>query len=120
MFLQKDFTFDSAHFLTDYHGKCEVLHGHTYHLSVTLQGEPFTDGMILDFSIVKEIVSQNVLTKLDHTLLNDLFKNPTTEIIAKWIFDRLDPIFKTDRYSLYEVRLSETETSHIIIRKSNA
>jgi 6-pyruvoyltetrahydropterin/6-carboxytetrahydropterin synthase len=120
MFLMKDFTFDSAHFLTEYHGKCEVLHGHTYHLSVTIQGKPDQNGMILDFLVLKEIVIQNILSKIDHRLLNDLFQNPTTEIIAKWIFETLDPILKTERYSLYEILLSETESSHVIVRKNDA
>jgi 6-pyruvoyltetrahydropterin/6-carboxytetrahydropterin synthase len=120
MFLRKDFTFDSAHFLSDYQGKCEVLHGHTYHLSVTIEGEPSVDGMILDFSIVKEIVTNHILNLLDHHLLNDLFPNPTTEIVAQWIFDTLLPLLKGDQHSLYEVLLSETETSHILVRKTNA
>lgn len=120
MLLRKDFTFDSAHFLTNYHGKCEVLHGHTYHLSVTLEGETDHQGMVLDFLVLKEIVQKYILSKIDHSLLNDLCKNPTTENIAKWIFITLDPILKTDRYSLYEVLLSETETSHVIVRKNDA
>ncbi|MBQ6981656.1 MAG: 6-carboxytetrahydropterin synthase, partial [Synergistaceae bacterium] len=49
MLLCKDFTFDAAHNLVDYHGKCERLHGHTYRLRVVLEGEPDAEGMIMDF-----------------------------------------------------------------------
>ena len=40
MRLRRDFTFDAAHKLVEYHGKCERLHGHTYRLGVTLEGTP--------------------------------------------------------------------------------
>ena len=49
MLLCRDFKFDEAHYLVNYHGKCERLHGHTYHMSVVLKGEPDHEGMIFDF-----------------------------------------------------------------------
>jgi 6-pyruvoyltetrahydropterin/6-carboxytetrahydropterin synthase len=36
MRIAKEFTFDSAHFLKDYHGKCERMHGHTYKIDKNL------------------------------------------------------------------------------------
>lgn len=47
MLLKKIFTFDAAHHLTKYHGKCERPHGHTYKLVVTLEGEPDGEDMVL-------------------------------------------------------------------------
>ncbi|MBP6333296.1 MAG: 6-carboxytetrahydropterin synthase, partial [Aminivibrio sp.] len=49
MLLRKEFTFDAAHNLVEYHGKCERLHGHTYRLAVVLKGSPDREGMIADF-----------------------------------------------------------------------
>lgn len=118
MLIKKDFTFDAAHFLTKYHGKCENLHGHTYSLSVTLEGEPGIDGMIIDFQELSDLVRKDILTKLDHQDLNQLFPNPTTEVIAKWIFKTMESACEPFPFHLYEIMLSESTTSHIIVRKN--
>ncbi|HCW32499.1 MAG: 6-pyruvoyl tetrahydropterin synthase, 6-pyruvoyl tetrahydrobiopterin synthase [Candidatus Peregrinibacteria bacterium GW2011_GWE2_39_6] len=89
MLLTTRFTFDAAHFLTQYYGKCERLHGHTYWLEVTVEGEPASNGLLIDFIVLKRIVTTQILDKLDHSNLNDLFSNPTTELIAIWIWDQL-------------------------------
>ena len=52
--ITKIFTFDSAHQLEDYEGKCRQLHGHTYKLEVTVKGEMGENGMVFDFSILKK------------------------------------------------------------------
>jgi 6-pyruvoyltetrahydropterin/6-carboxytetrahydropterin synthase len=88
----KEFTFDAAHFLTQYYGKCENLHGHTYKLHVTLSGEMQNNGLLIDFVILKRIVKKHVLDFLDHKNLNDIFENPTSEHIAKWIWNKLENI----------------------------
>ena len=88
-YLSRNFTFDAAHRIIDYSGKCENLHGHTYKLTVTITGKLKSDGMVLDFAILKQIVEENVLERLDHKYLNDVFENPTTEIIAHWIFKNI-------------------------------
>ncbi len=117
MFITKEFTFSSAHNLTNYHGKCEELHGHNFKLSVTLLGNPEEDGMIIDFALLKKIVEENVITILDHKYLNKIIENPTSENIASWIFNRLSPIFDCENCKLYEVRLWESETSSVAIRR---
>ena len=71
--LQTEAAFDSAHFLTDYYGKCENLHGHRWRVEVTLaQDEPQTEGtmrdMVLDFGVFKKAVRELAET-LDHTFL---------------------------------------------------
>lgn len=55
MKIAKEFTFDSAHFLKDYHGKCERMHGHTYKMRVTVEGEIQKNGLVMDFSEIKKI-----------------------------------------------------------------
>lgn len=85
----KEFYFDAAHLLPDYDGKCARLHGHTYKLEVVMDGKLKNDGMVMDFSIVKRVVTERVIEKLDHSYLNDIFNNPTAEALAVWIFDEV-------------------------------
>lgn len=114
MLLHKEFTFDSAHYLPNYHGKCEALHGHTYRLRVTLEGEPDQEGMVRDFAEVKTIVQEKVLSKLDHTNLNDVLKNPSAENIALWIWRQL-----AKDLPLYEIQVCETATSSVTVRRED-
>ena len=73
--LTKEFHFEAAHALDGYEGKCKDIHGHSYHLKVTIIGKPIVDsshpncGMVIDFSDIKKIVRENVLTFFDHKLL---------------------------------------------------
>ena len=94
MFVTREFTFDSAHFLTDYYGKCERMHGHTYKLQVTLEGKVQSNGLLIDFVLIKRIVDKHVLEKLDHHLLNDVIDNPSAERIILWIWERLQDLQK--------------------------
>lgn len=113
----KEFTFDSAHFLTEYHGKCENLHGHTYKLHVTVKGTLNEEGLVLDFIVLKNIVKEKILNKLDHTNLNDRFSQPSTENILIWIWDELKDELKGPNYELYELKLWETATSFATYRE---
>ena len=58
MILIKEFEFDAAHYLPEYNGKCEKLHGHTYKLVVKIDGTPDKEGMVIDFVRLKEIVKE--------------------------------------------------------------
>jgi len=89
MFVTKEFTFDSAHFLTNYYGKCERVHGHTYKLQVTVEGKVQSNGLVVDFVVLKRVVKKQVLEKLDHQLLNDVIENPSAERVVMWIWDQL-------------------------------
>ena len=71
--LQCEAAFDSAHFLTDYYGKCENLHGHRWRVVVTiaqeeLQSEGTMRDMVLDFGVFKKAVRE-LAKSLDHTFL---------------------------------------------------
>lgn len=89
--------FSSAHNLRNYNGNCENLHGHNWKVEAILQGE-FLDetGMLVDFKILKKSL-KDILDRLDHKYLNDIghFKtvNPTSENMAKYIFDELKKDF---------------------------
>ncbi|MBT1247583.1 MULTISPECIES: 6-carboxytetrahydropterin synthase QueD [unclassified Thermosipho (in: thermotogales)] len=118
LLITKEFTFDAAHNLVKYHGKCERLHGHTYKLIVTVAGEKDEEGMVIDFIELKNIVKENVLNILDHSYINDIIEQPSAENIAEWIWERLTEKLKTDRYFLYEVKLYETPTSYVTLRRN--
>ena len=85
----REFTFDAAHPLENYKGKCEQLHGHTYKLEVVVEGEVKKNGMVMDFAQLKKIVEKQIIEKLDHSNLNNHTPNPTAEKIAEWIYTRL-------------------------------
>jgi len=92
MIIEKEFVFDSAHFLprvaADH--KCRKLHGHTYKVVIAIEGEADDKGWIMDFADISAVV-QPILHRIDHTLLNAVpgLENPTAENIAMWIFHEL-------------------------------
>jgi 6-pyruvoyltetrahydropterin/6-carboxytetrahydropterin synthase len=106
--LQRDFRFEAAHHLPSYHGKCEAVHGHSYRLRVSIAGLPDSEGMILDFAEVKKIVTERVLSKLDHQDLNTVMPNPTAENIAAWVWKEL-----ASELSLHEIQVWETENCSV-------
>lgn len=116
MYLSRDFTFDAAHRLEKYHGKCEELHGHTYKLRVTVEGDPDEEGMVVDFLYLKKTVNELVISVLDHKYLNEIISQPTAENIAKWVWDKLKNPLSTQRYRLYEVSVWESENSFVSYR----
>lgn len=119
MFLKRTFSFDAAHHLVHYHGKCEALHGHTYRLAVTLRGETDGEGMILDFVELKAIVKEKVLSRLDHAYLNDIIEQPTAEYIARWIWGELDSPLTRPNCRLYEIEVWETVSSSVILHRED-
>lgn len=67
--------------------------------------------MIMDFSVLKDIVIRKVISKFDHSYLNDHFSNPTAEIVVNWIVDTIQLELPFD-LELKRVRLWETSNSH--------
>jgi 6-pyruvoyltetrahydropterin/6-carboxytetrahydropterin synthase len=64
-----------AHALLNHDGPCKNIHGHSYHLAVTVKGKPITDnnspkaGMVVDFSDIKKVVNDKIVSRLDHSLV---------------------------------------------------
>ncbi|MBU1164325.1 6-carboxytetrahydropterin synthase QueD [Patescibacteria group bacterium] len=118
MTLNKKFTFDSAHKLENYDGKCKNLHGHTYIVMVFVQGEISKEnGMVIDFKILEEIVEKEVLEKLDHKYLNDIIDLPTAENTVKWIWQALEDKFQDHKIKLYKLKLWENPNSSVTYKK---
>lgn len=113
----KRFTFEASHNLMFYVGPCSNLHGHSYKLYVTVSGyvdtvsKNVTDCMVIDFKDIKSIVKREVIDKLDHTYLNEVFTQPTAEVMAVLIFQTLENAFPKD-CTLEKIRLYETEDSY--------
>jgi 6-pyruvoyltetrahydropterin/6-carboxytetrahydropterin synthase len=110
--------FAAAHFLQDFHGKCERLHGHNYQVFAHARGTDLDEGgMLLDFGILKKEL-RSICKELDHSHLNEnefFENNPSAERIALYIFQKLESALQ--EYSpktaalLYAVDVFETATS---------
>lgn len=125
-----------AHALYGYDGPCKNIHGHTYHLSVTLMGTPIMDssdvklGMVVDFGDLKAIVKDTILNTYDHALVlnvdapyskSEVISNefekvilvpyqPTCENLLLSFVEKLKPLFPINN-QLISIRLEETPTS---------
>lgn len=105
--------FAAAHFLENFHGKCENLHGHNYRVRVTVKGSILDEGgMLCDFGILKSAL-KIVFKKIDHTNLNDLSffsdGNPSAERIAEYIFIEMEKELNIKPAELSLVEVFETQ-----------
>lgn len=132
----KRFHFEMAHTLYGYDGLCKNIHGHSYNLEVTLLGEPRKepqhpkDGMVMDFSDLKEMVKTYIVNRFDHALMlsrlipkqqQEILRQtseriilvdfqPTSENIVAYIAEILQQHLPVD-VTLFSIRLYETVTS---------
>ena len=135
--LQTEAAFDSAHFLTDYYGKCENLHGHRWRVVVTIGADELqTDGtmkdMVLDFGVFKKTV-RALADSLDHTFLVEegslkpatiaalegegfsltiMPFRTTAENLARWFFEQL----REQGLPVIEVECDETPNNRAFYR----
>ncbi|HLV42767.1 MAG TPA: 6-carboxytetrahydropterin synthase [Brumimicrobium sp.] len=130
----KRFTFEMAHALFNYDGNCRYIHGHSYKLYVTLLGKVKEDasspkdGMVCDFSVLKDIVNEKIINIYDHTLVlnkKDEDKIALIDVNQRTILFTVQPTcenlliqFKNDiletlpnDLSLANIKLYETEGS---------
>jgi 6-pyruvoyltetrahydropterin/6-carboxytetrahydropterin synthase len=109
--LFKEFTFEAAHQLPNLppEHKCSRLHGHSFRVMVYVEG-PVDEhlGWVMDFADIKAAFKP-LEEQLDHHFLNEIegLKNPTSEVLAKWIWDHL----KLDLDQLTAVTVRETCTA---------
>ncbi len=113
--LTVDTTFAAAHQLRGYKGKCEQMHGHNWKVQVHVVAEKLNDiDIAIDFHDLKELLD-GVVAPLDHSFLNDIFpfteKNPSSENIAKWIYDSLNKKLSDEHVQVSAVTVWESETA---------
>ena len=135
--ITKQFSFETAHALHGYDGKCKNIHGHSYKLFVTVLGTPILDpldpkyGMVMDFGDLKNIVKEEIVDVFDHaTIFNKntphldlgeqliqlghhillLDYQPSTEMM---VIDFAQKISKRlpENIQLHSLKLRETESS---------
>jgi 6-pyruvoyltetrahydropterin/6-carboxytetrahydropterin synthase len=107
--------FSAAHQLRGYKGKCESLHGHNWRVQVTVSSDKLDDiGMALDFHELKAMTVE-VAASLDHAFLNEVFPfteiNPSSENIAKWIYESLKKKVESKQCNMTSVTVWENETA---------
>ena len=133
----KVFNFEIAHALQGYDGLCSNIHGHSYELSVTIKGSPEENtaspklGMVMDFSVLKKIINDSIISKFDHTLVvkkgslniedlkskNAMFNRfiefdfqPTSENLLIYFADEIRKILPKS-LMLFSLKLRETNSS---------
>ena len=135
--ITKQFSFEMAHALRNYDGLCRNIHGHSYKMDITLAGQPLHDenspknGMVMDFSDLKRLVNEEIISLLDHALVLNAKTDPqlvyalkqhyekivtvefqpTTENLLGYIAGKLQKRLP-ETVALACVRLRETDTSY--------
>ncbi len=110
-------SFSAAHVLKEIGGKCEELHGHNFRVEVTVSSRKLNnESILIDFRVLKGWTAE-ILEDLDHRYLNDLpqFRgvNPSSEIVAKHIFDRLSAKTKPLKIKVDEVVVWESDNARV-------
>lgn len=137
MFITRRLEFDAGHRIPDHKSQCRHLHGHRYVIEITLSGQVIeksgdaANGMVMDFSQVKDLAKTHLVDAWDHAFLafagdtsivaflNSLPDHktvildrvPTAENLARIAFEQLDTVYR-DTYGndlrLHQIRLYET------------
>jgi 6-pyruvoyltetrahydropterin/6-carboxytetrahydropterin synthase len=121
--IYKEFRFEAAHRLPNYDGKCNRLHGHSWVGRVYVKGDRTIEhgsqqGMLIDYAKISDYIQPLLDGYLDHYYLNETMglENPTSELISKWIFEKLEA---AKLPGLYAVEIRETCTSGCTYKKSH-
>ena len=114
MIIYKQFTFDSAHYLPNVPvtHKCRTIHGHTYKLTVFIEGDLIENlGWVLDYTDLTNVIKP-IIETIDHQFLNDIpgLENPTSELMVIWLWDKIKPLLPM----LTKIELNETASSGAI------
>ena len=107
--------FAAAHRLEKFYGKCEALHGHNWKVEVFLAGEQLDEaGLLVDFGVIKARTNA-LLEEIDHKYLNELEafreQNPSSENLARYLFERLSTDLIRDGVRVSRVNVWESDTS---------
>jgi 6-pyruvoyltetrahydropterin/6-carboxytetrahydropterin synthase len=107
--------FAAAHRLENFYGKCEGLHGHNWKVEVLVIGEQLDEaGLLLDFGVLKARTNA-LLEEIDHKYLNELEafreQNPSSENLARYLFERLAAALNRDGVQVTRVNVWESDNS---------
>ena len=107
--------FAAAHQLRNFRHKCEQLQGHNWKVEVFLRSDQLDSvGLVRDFGEIKAATHQ-VLSEFDHRFLNDIGpfreQNPSSELIARYLFQRLTEQLNTESTRVSSVSVWESDTS---------
>jgi 6-pyruvoyltetrahydropterin/6-carboxytetrahydropterin synthase len=110
-------SFSAAHLLAEIGGKCEELHGHNFKVEVTVGAQELnSEGILIDFRLVKKWLKE-ILDKMDHQHLNDLSsfagKNPSSENIAHFVYQEMQPKVKEAEVEVLRVKVWESESAAV-------
>ncbi len=113
--------FDAAHALRGYRGKCENLHGHRFRVVVRVSSSQLDDtGLAYDFTELKAKLN-TILERFDHTTINEVPPfdriNPSSENIARTIYDELKTTLKEEPVEMTAVEVWESPTSEAEYRE---
>jgi 6-pyruvoyltetrahydropterin/6-carboxytetrahydropterin synthase len=117
----KEQDFSAAHFLREYQGQCEQLHGHNYRVQVSVSCDELdAEGLVMDFAELKAVM-QAVIGRFDHQLLNEIAPfdqlNPTLENLARHITEEVAEQIDDDRVRVTACRLWETDRNCVVYRR---
>ena len=115
--------FSASHQLRHYQGKCEAMHGHNFHVEVSLEGERLDEktGILMDFREIKGML-RDVLAEFDHAHLNDLPAfarcNPSSEFLAQYIHRSMSARLEGRSVRMSEVSVSEKSSQTATYREA--
>jgi 6-pyruvoyltetrahydropterin/6-carboxytetrahydropterin synthase len=115
-------SFEAAHQLSWHPGKCKALHGHSYRAQVAIGGSIDGNGIIADFTDLREVIQQAAIRVYDHRLLNEILDNPTAELLAHDLMRRLcDAGLRVTEIVLWEtprsaVRVRPKQPTPVVLR----
>ena len=109
--------FDAAHYLREYAGKCENLHGHRFQIIASVQTKELNEiGLGYDFTELKKLLDI-ILNRFDHYCLNDISPfdtiNPSSENIATTIYKELKDSIERKDITVSNVQVYESPDSWI-------
>jgi 6-pyruvoyltetrahydropterin/6-carboxytetrahydropterin synthase len=100
MLVSREVTFSALH---SHHGMMsEPVHPHNFTVRITMQGNPNEEGFVCDFRAVKRLFRRLVTSELEGRNLDDFFEYATSENLAVWIWQKLEPFFP-----LYSIEVRE-------------
>ncbi|MFP3869059.1 MAG: 6-carboxytetrahydropterin synthase QueD [Desulfobacteraceae bacterium] len=107
--------FSAAHRLENFYGKCEALHGHNWKVEIFVGAASLDDaGLVRDFGQLKA-AAKEILEEVDHTYLNELpafrTQNPSSENLARYLFERLGNAINDEQIKVTRVTVWESDTS---------